>query len=359
MSDWNLPIGVAFDRMSDPVFLLKDNQIAYLNPAAAACFADLAVDSAPPEEFSLLAPDCAASLTLNGRSWSALLWPCGEGELVQLTPADESSLLPDRRVPFLVRQLRSPLSALIYCGESVERVLSPEQMERVEKPLARSHKAQARLMRAFRMLDLAALPEGEEPYDFHLQPADLTGLLNETVHQLSDPLSELNCQLRFVNNTRNLCAYCDDHLLQTLIYHLVSNALRAMGRDGEITLRLEQRRDLALISVEDNGPGMTAQQLSTLFAPAEGGESLADPFHGLGLGITAARKIAQLHGGSLVLANRPERGVRATFSLKLCSPGAPMALHSPRLADSGNGLPLVLRELSDVLPEACYRLESN
>lgn len=354
MSDWNLPIGAAFDRSPDPVFLLSDNQIGYLNPAAAALFPTLSMGSAPPEEFSLLAPDCAASLTLNGRSWSALLWESGAALLIRLTPADESTILPDRRIPFLVRQLRSPISALIYCNESVEHTLSEEQTAKMGRTLARSHKAQARLLRAMRVLDLVSLPEGDQPYDFHLQAVDLTGLLDETVRQLTGPLEAVGCRISFQNNTRNLCAHCDDQLFQTLIYHLVSNALRAMSQGSHITLRLERRRDLALISVEDNGPGMTAEQLSTLFAPSEGGESLSDPNHGLELGMTAARKIAQLHGGSLVLTNRPEGGVRATFSLKLCSSGEPMALHAPRLADSGNGLPLVLRELSDVLPESCY-----
>lgn len=354
MSTWNLPVGAAFDRSPEPVFLLSDNQIGYLNPAAAQQFPSLQAGAAAPEEFSLLTADCAASLTLNGRCWSALLWEAEDSSLIRLTPVDESSILPDRRIPFLVRQLRSPISALIYCNESVEHTLSEEQTAKMSRTLARAHKAQARLLRAMRVLDLVALPEGGQPYDFHLQAVDLTGLLDETVRQLTVPLEAVGCAISFQNHTRNLCAFCDDQLFQTLIYHLVSNALRAMGGDGQLTLRLERRKELALISVEDNGPGMAADQLATLFTPSEGGEALSDPNHGLELGMTAARKIAQLHGGSLMLTNRPEGGVRATFSLKLCSPGEPMAFHSPRLTDSGNGLPLVLRELSDVLPESCY-----
>lgn len=354
MNNYDLSIGAAYGRLPEPFFLLEHNCIVYRNPAAAALLPDLQPGEAVPEVFALLEPESAACLTLAGQSWSALLWVTGDLQIIRLEKLEDRPILPDHRISYLVQQLRSPLSSLVYTSDSLENQLPEELLARLSRPLARSRKAQHRLLRMMRTLELASLPDGTEPYDFHPQNVDLTGLLRETLRELEPLGAMLNCSVLLQDHTKNLCALCDDALIQTLIFHLVGNALRSAGQGGRIALVLEQKKDLALISVEDDGAGISPEILSTLFRPDQGGATLSDPAHGLGLGLTVCRKIAQLHGGSLMLVNREKRGVRATFSLKLASPGAPLFLHSPRLIDSNNGVRPVLRELSDVLPEQCY-----
>lgn len=357
MSNWKLSMGAAFDRMPYPVFLMKDNLIAYSNPAAVR-LTGLTAGSAAPESFSALVPDCAASLRLGKRNWSALSW-LAEGKLmIQLTPLDETTLLPDRRISHLVRQLRIPLTALLYASEKVEQSLSSELREDLELPVARAKKAQLRLMRLARTLELSALSDGEYPYDAHFQTVDLSGLFGHIGRLLETPVAEAGRNFSYENHTRNQCIWCDDQLIQILIFHLISNAIRATAPGGHIKLLAERKGEMALISVEDDGRGMTSEQLATLFSPSEGGETMTDPDQGLGLGITVCRKIAQLHNGSIMLVNREKQGVRATVSLKLEDPGASLVLNSPRRIDSSNGMALVLRELSDVLPERCFRSEA-
>ena len=162
------------------------------------------------------------------------------------------------------------------------------------------------------------------------------------------------CSLVFTDWKESLCTQCDDDLVLILIYHLVSNALRAAGKGGHLELRLERRGRRAFISLLDDGPGMTAEQLADAFAPDRGGDTLAEARQGLGLGLTVCRNIARLHEGALLLANREERGLCATFSVPLCRPSSAPQINSPRRINSTNGVPLVLRELSDVLPERCF-----
>ncbi|MBQ3090828.1 MAG: hypothetical protein IJD21_09770 [Oscillospiraceae bacterium] len=357
MSNWNLTADAAFDRLPSPILGIKDNQIIYRNPAAVQALPLLIREAVLPDELCQLKADQSTVLQLENRQWSILRWQAGEMDFIRLESTGDSHILPDYRIPQFTRQLRSPLSALLYCSESIEAAISQNRPEHAQAAIVRERKAQMRLLRMIRSLELAALPDGEAPYDFHPQVVDLSGLLQSTLRQLETPLKSAGCHLEWRNHTRNLCARCDDVLIQTMIYHLVSNAVRSAGQGGTIVLCLERRKDMAFFSVEDDGPGISPQALSSLFSPSEGGTTLSDPFHGLGLGITVCRKIALLHGGSVLLSNLPQRGVRATFSLPLCPPGAPMVLRSPRLADSSNSLPLVLRELSDVLPEQCFRLE--
>lgn len=357
MSDLELPIGAAFDPVPEPVLYLKDHLIVYCNPASRRQLPNWTEGSSVPEELAELGCPAAGTLSMDGRNWLALTWAWEAGVMLRLEPEKDDVLLPNRRLPLLSQKLRVPVASLMSAGEVLEDVFTPMQMEKAEIYLARLNKAELRLLRLVRSLELAALPDGKPPYDFHPQLVDLNGLCHEAQRQLSAPMAELGCVLDLQECPRNLYAVCDDDLVLTLIYHLVSNALRAMGHGGHIVLRVENRGSTAVIAVIDDGPGMSPEQFARAFAPAQGGDTIQEAMQGLGLGLTVCRKIARLHSGTLLLANRPERGVRAAFSLPRCQPGPVLECRTPlpRRVDSTNGVPLVLRELSDVLPERCFQ----
>ena len=357
MKDLELPISTAFDPVPEPMAYLSENCIAYCNPAFVRLLPELSEGSRLPDEWQALTDSAAALLRWAGRDWTALTWPYQGGILLRLTPAEEQPLLPNRRLPLLSQKLRAPLAGLMSAGETLERIITPFQKKEANKSLSRLNKANLRLLRLGRTLELAALSEGETPYDFTPQAVELGGLCGDAVRQLDAPVSAAGCQLTFQDWDETLYARCDDDLVLILLYHLVSNSLRAAGKGGHLELRLERRGKRAYLSVLDDGPGMTPDQLSDAFAPDRGGDTLQDAMQGLGLGLTVCRNIARLHEGMLLLSNRPEQGLCATFSLPLCRPESAPEIRSPRTIDSTNGIPLVLRELSDVLPEECFAPE--
>lgn len=357
MSQFLLPIGILFDSFPQPVILLEDRRTVYCNPAALAQLPGLTSGGPVPPPLEPLAQEGSGLIHWEGRPWlvSAQLW---EGRmLLRLAPADPPSILPDHRIPTLAQKLRGPLTALISSEELLAGLLTPEQRQAGDDYLARSTKAQLRLLRMIRSLELAALSPHEVPLGFQPQLIDLKGLVHEAYRQLSSLVEEMGCSITFQAASGNYWVQCDDELLLIQVYHLVSNALRATGPGGVLTLGLEQRRSLAVLRVEDNGPGLTPLELAQLFDPTQGGDTLRTAAGGLGLGITVCQKIAQLHQGSLLFSNRKEGGVRATLSLPLAPTTSPLSLHSPRRPDTSNGFPLVLRELSDLLPSRCFRPE--
>ena len=69
---------------------------------------------------------------------------------------------------------------------------------------------------------------------------------------------------------------------------------------------------MAIIRVEDIGPGIAHDQIANMLEPFTRGEGSRNrSTGGAGLGLTIARAIAEQHGGQLVLANRPSGGLRA------------------------------------------------
>ncbi|MBX7491960.1 two-component sensor histidine kinase [Qipengyuania sp. 1NDW9] len=97
--------------------------------------------------------------------------------------------------------------------------------------------------------------------------------------------------------------------------NLVSNALR-YGGDANVSIAREG--DEAILRVEDNGPGIPEDRIAEMLEPFTRGEASRNrATGGAGLGLTLARAVAEQHGGTLTLSNRPEGGLRAEFRLPL------------------------------------------
>jgi signal transduction histidine kinase len=100
--------------------------------------------------------------------------------------------------------------------------------------------------------------------------------------------------------------------LKRCLTNLIANAVK-FGTRADI--HLEDGADL-LIRVRDRGPGIPEEELERVFEPFYRLESSRNrDSGGTGLGLSIARDIAQSHGGSLLLANRPAGGLEATLRL--------------------------------------------
>ena len=89
-----------------------------------------------------------------------------------------------------------------------------------------------------------------------------------------------------------------------------------------LLIEVAAERERVRISVSDDGPGVPVELAGRLFEPFATGRS-----GGTGLGLAAARRIAERHGGALVLESAPgARGAR--FSIYL--PQGPVATTTPR-----------------------------
>jgi signal transduction histidine kinase len=123
-----------------------------------------------------------------------------------------------------------------------------------------------------------------------------------------------------VGSTPHLPAICADAIqLEQLLLNLISNAVDAAAlsadRRGLVTVHVQQRRDRAVVSVEDNGRGIVEEIVDRLFEPFE-----TTKRKGMGLGLTLARQIMDAHGGELHAENRVPHGARFTVELNVDGP---------------------------------------
>lgn len=111
-----------------------------------------------------------------------------------------------------------------------------------------------------------------------------------------------------------------------ILLNLISNGAKAMPAGGTLAVRVSRddsgARPCAVISVEDDGPGISPEVLPRLFqafATTRAGKG------GTGLGLYISREVAQRHGGTLDAQNRPEGGARFVLRLPLLTARVPQA----------------------------------
>ncbi|BDG07790.1 sensor histidine kinase [Anaeromyxobacter paludicola] len=109
----------------------------------------------------------------------------------------------------------------------------------------------------------------------------------------------------------------DRHLLERALLNLVTNAIEASPRGGEVRLVAEVHGGRALLEVRDRGVGIAPQRLASLF---DAFSSTKGSGTHLGLGLASAKRVAAAHGGAVRVASRLGEG--STFTLDLPAAGA-------------------------------------
>jgi CheY-like chemotaxis protein/two-component sensor histidine kinase len=105
--------------------------------------------------------------------------------------------------------------------------------------------------------------------------------------------------------------------LAQVISNLLHNAAKYTDRSGRIWLTVEQEGDHAIVSVRDTGVGISAEMLPRIFEMFTQVEHSIDRAHGgLGVGLAVARKLVELHGGTIgVSSDGPGKG--SMFTLRI------------------------------------------
>jgi len=105
----------------------------------------------------------------------------------------------------------------------------------------------------------------------------------------------------------------DPVALRRLLTNLVENGLKY---GGAVQGRVRAEGRLAVIEIDDNGPGIAPAELDRVFEPFFRSEpSRNRETGGIGLGLAVVRSVARAHGGDVTLHNRPEGGLRARVEL--------------------------------------------
>ncbi|GAB5518911.1 MAG: hybrid sensor histidine kinase/response regulator transcription factor [Rhodothermales bacterium] len=185
------------------------------------------------------------------------------------------------------------------------------------------HQAQRLLRLINQLLDLAKVEAGGLALQRqHLRVADLA----ERVTSSFDAIAEQDgVRLDVRSEVPEAVVWGDAEKLESILYNLLSNALKFTTAGGKIQVHLEQDSEMLRVHVRDTGTGIAEADLPRVFdrfyQGQEGSKAL-----GSGIGLTLARELARLHEGDLT--------VDSTLGF-----GSVFTLHLPRAMASAEPLP--------------------
>ena len=144
---------------------------------------------------------------------------------------------------------------------------------------------------------------------------DIVTWLDGLCRQAAPLFALRNVALTFQCSAAHHGAAINRVCLEQAVWNLLSNALKFTAEGGAVTVSLRFERRQVLLAVTDTGCGINAEDMEMVFDSYLHPERLAVLPSGLGLGLPLCRRIAEGHGGRLVLDSREGHGTTVTLAL--------------------------------------------
>jgi signal transduction histidine kinase/CheY-like chemotaxis protein len=228
----------------------------------------------------------------------------------------EGALRGNMAVAAVAHDLKTPLSAILGWAKTLQaRRGDPDTVERAITAILRSARAQARLLDD--LLDAERMARGKLVLRREwLSPG---AVLRDAVETVQPESEDREVYLDVEAEPDLPALYGDSGRLTQVVWNLLSNAVKYSPPSSTVLVRLARSEDGVQLVVTDSGPGISGEALPHLFEPFWKGTADDQRGTGLGLGLSIARRLTLLHGGSLTVEGSGT-GQGATFRLFLPAP---------------------------------------
>jgi signal transduction histidine kinase len=211
-------------------------------------------------------------------------------------------------------ELRTPLNAVIGFSDLMRtdaaEPLTPTQMARLDRVV---DGGQYLLRLVNDLLDVARLEVGE--LSVSLGSVRLASLLRNAVDLLEPARVARGVTIALDDVPPQLFVVADPVRLKQVFVNILSNAIKYNRAFGTVFIGFSQTPTQAVLTVRDQGAGMSAQQQRDLFIPFRRLGDEANATEGAGLGLVISRHLAERQGGSLDLASAPGQGTTVTIRI--------------------------------------------
>ena len=250
-------------------------------------------------------------------------------ELKRLEHAlQEADQRKDMFLATLAHELRNPLAPIRNALAIIR--LSANKPEVVGKALDMGERQMGQLVHLVdELLDIARISSGK--IEMHLQPVSLEAIVERAVESSRPQIDAGGHELVVELPQAQVQLQADPVRLAQALSNLLNNAAKYTDTGGRIRLTARQEGDEVALEVQDDGVGIAPEMLPRLFELfTQAGQSRHKIWQGLGVGLSLARSLVELHGGTLTGASDGV-GHGSTFTIRL--PLQKSAQGAPRLQE--------------------------
>jgi signal transduction histidine kinase len=239
------------------------------------------------------------------------------------------------------RRTRDELGALTDAFNQMVRRIADMLRARDQLLLDVSHELRSPLTRI--KVALALLPEGDKSRRIAADVIEMEAMITEILelerlrdgrgirterqdlmpilHEIVATFEDRPPGIRIVSPLREILLDIDGDRLRTVLRNLLENAVKySLPDSGPVEVAIEQTEDTVILRILDDGPGIPAADLPSLFEPFfRVDRSRSRKSGGYGLGLSICKRIVEAHGGGIEVENNSERR-GASFTLTLRKP---------------------------------------
>ena len=227
--------------------------------------------------------------------------------------AQAANGVKDEFLATLSHELRTPLTAIAGWAHLLQRgKLSPDETARAVETIIRNATAQNQIVDG--LLDVSRIITGKLQLD--LRPVDIAAVVKAAIGTVTPAATAKGIRLQLIQNPAGSTVMGDPERLQQVFWNLFSNAIKFTSRGGRVRVSVESVGSNVEVVVVDTGLGIDPLFLPRVFDRfSQDDASSTRQARGLGLGLSIARQLVELHGGSIE-AESPGVGQGSTFTAR-------------------------------------------
>lgn len=226
----------------------------------------------------------------------------------------ESNTTKDKLFSIIAHDLRSPFTSLLGFSSLLKEEAESGNFENV---VSYSQQLSSVATNTYELIDnlLNWTRSQQNSIKPNPNPLNLFELVSKIVQSIQVKANEKKISI-ITNIDETTEVVADKNMLQVIFRNLLSNALKFTYNGGKITIECEEKPDLFVISVADNGEGIESEIMDNLFLDNSGYSTIGtENEQGSGLGLMLVKDFAQRIGGTIWVESTPEKGSIFSFTI--------------------------------------------
>ena len=229
--------------------------------------------------------------------------------------ADQANQAKTRYISTISHELRTPLNSILGYAQLLQEDtgMAPHRAQAIRV----IHRGGEHLLSLIEgTLDIAHIESGK--LTLNPRPMHFASLMQDIASLFELEAQAKGLSFHYVEGAAlPAVVRADEKRVRQILINLLGNAIK-FTQKGRVTFDIRYAREMAVIDIEDTGPGLSQQELNRIFEPFTRANTPGATASGSGLGLTIAKMLTDLMGGELTVTSTP--GVGSVFKVKLFLP---------------------------------------
>lgn len=242
-------------------------------------------------------------------------------------------------------ELRTPLTLIVNPAEEIlqSETLSPKGKRYINLLLKNARRM---VNSVNQLLDLQKAQSGQSL--LRISQQDIVSFSKDMANYFTEVIETKNLKLNFTSNEDEILVWFDPEKLDIVLYNLLANAIKFSDNNhGEVNVNITKlSEDNLTIEINDNGPGVSNQELEDIFKLYYEGVKTNKGTKGSGIGLALSRELVELHKGEIFARQNFPKGLSVVVNLKLGT-----SHHDQRVLIQHDSEKVAFTDSVDLIPE--------